>query len=167
VYKVDAPDVVRMGRPQPYDRSILVVEPSALLVPLRQLQAFFAPDPLNLLVVHLPTFDAQQFGYLAIAVAPVLLGQLDQGQSQSIIISAGRSVLQRTSRQANYPAGPPLRRCELLARMDHGLTKLFGRQALGFRWLRLSLRISLSSSSSATIFFSRTFSFSRARSSDS
>ncbi len=90
MYKVDAPDVVRMGRPQPYDRSILVVEPSALLVPLRQLKAFFAPDPLNLLVVHLPTFDAQQFGYLAIAVAPVLLGQLDQGQSQSIIISPGR-----------------------------------------------------------------------------
>ena len=108
MYKVDAPDVVRMGWPQPYDRSILVVEPSALLVPLRQLKAFFAPDPLNLLVVHLPTFDAQQFGYLAIAVASVLLGQPDQGQSQSIIISPGRSVLQRTARQSDHPACPSL-----------------------------------------------------------
>ena len=86
----------------------LVVEPSALLVPLRQLKPLFAPDPLNLLVVHLPAFDAQQFRYLAIAVASVLLGQPDQGQSQSIIISAGRLVLQRTSRQANHPACPSL-----------------------------------------------------------
>jgi hypothetical protein len=71
------------------------------------LKTFFAPDPLNLLVVHLPTFDAQQFGYLAIAVALVLLGQPDQGQSQSII-SPGRSVLQRTARQSGHPACPSL-----------------------------------------------------------
>ena len=38
--------------------------------------------------------------------------------------------------------------------------------ALGFRWFRPSLRMSLSSSSSATIFFSRAFSFSRLFSSD-
>ena len=47
--------------------------------------------------------------------------------------------------------------------MDNGPTELPGRQALGFRWLRLSLRISLSSSSSATIFFNRVFFFSRLR----
>ena len=146
--------------------AVLVVEPPALLVPLRQLKSLFAPDPLNLLVVHLPAFDAQQLRYLAIAVAAILLRQPDQGQPQGIIISVGRLVLQGTARQTNHPAGPPLRRRQLLARMDNGLTKLLGRQALGFRWLRLSLRISLSSSSSATIFFNRAFSFSRLRISD-
>ena len=130
-------------------------------MPLRQLEPLFAPDPLNLLVVHLPAFDMQQFRYLAIAVAPIPLRQPDQGEPESIIIFSGRLVLQGTTRQANHPAGPPLRCRELLARMDNGLTELPGRQALGFRCGRLSLRISLSSSSSATIFFNRVFSFSR------
>ena len=133
MHEVDAPDVVRMGRPQPDDRAVLVVDPTALLMTLRQLKPLFAPDPLNLLVVHLPAFDTQQFRYLAIAVAPISLRQPDQGEPESIIIFSGRLVLQGTTRQANHPAGPPLRCRELLARMDNGLTELPGRQALGFR----------------------------------
>ena len=133
MHEVDAPDVVRMGRPQPNDRAVLVVEPTALLMTLRQLKPLFAPDPLNLLVVHLPAFDTQQFRYLAIAVAPISLRQPDQGEPESIIIFSGRLVLQGTTRQANHPAGPPLRRRKLLTRMDNGLTELPGRQALGFR----------------------------------
>ena len=58
-------------------------------------------------------------------------------------------------------------RRKLLARMNNSLTKLPGRQALGFRLLRLSFRIRLSSSTSATIFSKREFSFSRLHSSDS
>ena len=97
MHEVDAPDVVRMGRPQPDDRAVLVVEPTALLMTLRQLKPLFAPDPLNLLVVHLPAFDTQQFRYLAVAVASVLLGQPDQGEPESIIIFSGRLVLQGTT----------------------------------------------------------------------
>ena len=37
-------------------------------------QAFFAPQAFDLLVIDRPTFDAQQFGDLAVAVAPILLG---------------------------------------------------------------------------------------------
>jgi len=103
---------------------------------------------------------------LAITLAAVLLRQPDQRQPQGVIVSVCRLVMQRASRQTDHPTGSPLRRCELLTRVDNGLTKLFGRQALGFRWLRLSLRISLSSSSPATIFFSLVFSYSRLRSSD-
>ena len=44
VHEVDGPDVIGMGWPQPDDRSILVIEPPALLVSLRQLQPLFAPD---------------------------------------------------------------------------------------------------------------------------
>jgi hypothetical protein len=41
--------------------------------------------------------------------------------------------LQGTAGQTNNPAGPSLRRSKLLACMDNGLTKMLGRQALGFR----------------------------------
>lgn len=54
-------------------------------------------------------------------------------QPQSLVISPGQSVLQGTSCQTDHPACPPLRRRELLARMNNGLTELLGRQALGFR----------------------------------
>jgi hypothetical protein len=78
VDEVDAPDVVRVHRPEPDDRAVLVVEPSTLLVSLRQLQPFLSPDPLDLLVIDLPAFDAQELCDLAIAVPAVLLGQSDQ-----------------------------------------------------------------------------------------
>ena len=133
VHEVDGPDVVRMGRPQPDDRAVLVIEPSALLVTLRKLQSLFAPETFPLLVIYLPALDAQQFGNLAIAVTPILFGQPDQSQPQSIVVLGSRPVLQGASRQADYPAGLPLRRRELLTRMDNGLTKLLCRQALGFR----------------------------------
>ena len=119
--------------PRPDDRAVLVIEPPALLMTLRQLEPLFAPGPLNLLVVHRPAFDTQQRRNLAIAVAPVLLRQPDQIQPQGSIIFPGRLVLQGTKRQSNHPAGSPFRRRELLARMDNGLTELPGRQALGFR----------------------------------
>jgi len=133
VDEVDAPDVVRMGRPESDDGAVLVVEPSPPLVSLRQLQPFLTPDPLDLLVIDPPAFDAQQFGDLAIAVSSVLLGQSEQRQTESVIIPRGWLILQRVARQADDPAGPPFRGRKLLACMDDGLTKLLGRQALGFR----------------------------------
>ena len=53
----------------------------------------------------------------------------------------------------------PRWRSRLLCKND-GLTQLLCGQTLGFKKSRLSFRISLSSSSSATIFFRRLFSFS-------
>lgn len=57
-------------------------------------------------------------------------------------------------REANHPTRPPLRHREHLACMIDGLTEPLCGQALGFGWFRLSLGMSLSSSSSTTIFFS-------------
>ena len=167
MYEVDAPDMVRMGRPEPDDRAVPVVEPPVLLMPLRHLQPFFTPQAFNLIVVYLPALDTEQSRYLAVTVTPVVLRQPDQGQPQGIVITLGRLIVQGTAGYTNYPVGSSLGRRQLLTRMDNGLTKIPARQALGFRWLRLSLRVSLSSSSSATIFFRRAFSFSRLRSSDS
>ena len=50
VHEVDAPDVVRMRGAQPDDRTVLVVKPSPLLVPLRQLKSLFPPDRGNRLI---------------------------------------------------------------------------------------------------------------------
>jgi len=43
VDEVDGPDVVRMRWPQADGRTVLVIKPSALLMALRELQAFFTP----------------------------------------------------------------------------------------------------------------------------
>ncbi len=67
--------------------------------------------------------------------------------------------MKRTPRKADNCTGTPFSGVELLADVDHGLTQIVGRQAFGFKKSRLSLRISLSNSSSATIFFKRWFSF--------
>ena len=41
--EVDSPDVVRVCRPQSYDRTVLMIKPPVLLIPVGQLQAFLAP----------------------------------------------------------------------------------------------------------------------------
>lgn len=71
VHEVDAPDVIGMRRPKPDDRAVVVVEPSALRVAVGLLQPFFAPQALDLLVVHTPAFDPQQLGNLAVAIAAI------------------------------------------------------------------------------------------------
>jgi len=59
VHEVDAPHMVRMRRAQPDNRAVLVIQASAFLMPLRQLQPLFPPQSLNLLVVHLPALDTE------------------------------------------------------------------------------------------------------------
>jgi hypothetical protein len=50
------------------------------------LQPLASPDPLDPLVVDQPAGPAQQFGDLAITVAAILLGQLDEVGSQPLLI---------------------------------------------------------------------------------
>ena len=133
VHKVKAPDVIGMLRSEPDDRTVLVIQPPPLLVPLRELQAFFAPQAFDLLVIDRPTFDAQQFGDLAVAVAPILLSQSDHCEAQRLIILWRCPVLQRTPRQSRDLTRAPFRCCQLLSGMHHGLTKLVCRQAFGFK----------------------------------
>jgi hypothetical protein len=157
--------MVRVLRPQADNRSIVVIKPLAAFVPMRQLQAFLAPDSLDLLVIDGPAFGSQELADLAVAVAAILFGKTDQGQPQVILALRDRLIAQGAAGDSEDLAGPPLGCPELLARLDDGGSQVLCRQALGFKKSRLSLRISLSSSRSATIFFSRWFSFSRAFSS--
>ena len=133
VDEVNAPDVVRMLRPQPNDRAVLVIEPFTSLVAIRQSQTFFPPQPLNLLVLDDPAFDTKKLGDLAITVTAILLGQPDQCQAEFVIILWCCLVAQRAPRQADRFAGSSLRRIELLANTDHSLTQIGNRQTLGFK----------------------------------
>jgi hypothetical protein len=55
----------------------VVIKPLAAFVPLRQLQAFLTPDPLDLLVIDGLAFGPQKLADLPIAVAAILFSQPD------------------------------------------------------------------------------------------
>jgi len=74
-------------------------EPLALLVPVRQLKTFFAPQALDPLVIGPPAFDAEEFADLAVPIPPVLLGEPDQSETQLIVVLLLCSVALGTSAQ--------------------------------------------------------------------
>ena len=84
--------MVRVIRPQPDDRGIMVVEPLAALMAGGQLQTLFSPYPLDLLVVDQEAFDLQQLMDLAISIAAILLGQPDHSQALIIIALLGSLI---------------------------------------------------------------------------
>ncbi len=125
-----------------------MVQPLPLLVLLGELQAFFAPQAFDLLVIDPslgrrfgkaksaergPAFDAKWLSDLSVAVAPILLSQPDYREAQRFIILWCRPVLQSTPRHPYDPTRTPFRGCQLLSGMHHGLTKLklVCRQAFG------------------------------------
>ena len=72
--KVYAPGVVWVFGAQADNRAVLVIKTVALPMTLRQLQPFLAPQSLDLLVIDLPTLNAQEFSDLVIAITAILLG---------------------------------------------------------------------------------------------
>ena len=91
------------------------------------LQAFFAPQAFDLLVIDLPAFDPQECSDLAIAIAAVLFGQANEGKSQGILIvvlSPGCIAL-RTAGLIQYLAGTALTAAQALAHMDYRIPYLF------------------------------------------
>jgi len=61
-------------------------EPLTLLVPVRQLKTFLAPQALNPLMIDMPAFYAKELADLAIPVPSVLLGEPDQSETQLIVV---------------------------------------------------------------------------------
>ena len=111
--------MVRIPWPQADNRCIVVIKPLAVFVPVRQLQAFLAPDPLDPLVIDGPAFGPQKFADLPVAVAAILFGQPDQGQTQIILVPGGRLIAQSTAGNPDNLTGPPLGCPKLLTRMDN------------------------------------------------
>ena len=108
--KVVGPDVVGALGSQPDARSVIEPQPSTLELSGGDLQPLASPDPLDPLVVDQPAGPAQQFGDLAITVAAILLGQLDEVGSQPLLIG----VL-RMAEYAGRKAALVLHRCRWLS----------------------------------------------------
>jgi len=94
--KVVGPDVVAPLRPEPDARSVIQPQASAFRLPGGDLQPLTSPDPLNPLVIDQPAGPAKQRGDLAIAVAAILPGQLDDIVPQPcFIVTAPRDLALR------------------------------------------------------------------------
>src|SRR5262249_24976596 len=108
--KVVGPDMIALLRPQPNARSVGQPEPAALGLLMRDLQPLASPDALDPLVVDYPACLAQQPCDLAIAIAAVLLGKLDNiGRQTLLVLTAARHLALRRAMP------PPAERDKLLS----------------------------------------------------
>lgn len=122
LHEVEAPDVIAVERTQPHART--VVQPKAATRPvfLRDLQPRATPDALNPVLAHLPAVCLQQRGDAAIAIAPVLGRQGDDGLGQCIRVGQhGRHVALRAAVLTDDPAGVTVRATVLLPDAVHCL----------------------------------------------
>jgi hypothetical protein len=91
--EVVGPDVIAVLWPQPNARSVGQPEPAALGLFIGDLQPLALPDTLNPLVVDRPASLAQQPSDLAIAVATVLPGKLDNiGRKTLLVVTTARDL---------------------------------------------------------------------------
>jgi len=107
VDKVDRPDMVWIKRSQADNRRIVMIKSLAAFMPMRQLQAFFTPDPLDFLVIDDPAFGSQELTHLPVPVAAVLFGEPDQGQTQVVFMPRDGLIAQAAAGNAEDLTGPP------------------------------------------------------------
>jgi hypothetical protein len=121
--------VVGVLGPQPDARSIRQPQAGALGLPGGDFQPLASPDPLDPLVIGQPAGPAQQFGDLAITVAAVLAGQLDDvGDQPCFIVSAPRDLALRRTMLAERRAGTTLGNRQRLSNMLDADTATRGAQ---------------------------------------
>src|SRR3984893_15464766 len=107
--KVVGPDVIAVLRPQPDARSVGQPEPASFGLFIGDLQPLASPDALDPLVVDYPARLAQQPCDLAIAVAAVLLGKLDNiGGETLLVLTAARDLALRRAMLSERRAGATL-----------------------------------------------------------
>jgi len=91
--EVIGPDMIALLRAQPHARSVGQPEPAALGLLRWDLQPLASPDTLDPLVVDYPARLPQQSGDLAIAVAAVLPGKLDNiGRETLLVVTTTRDL---------------------------------------------------------------------------
>lgn len=93
----------------------------------RDLQPFFAPQALDLLVIDMPAFDLQEGGDLAIPVSAILLGQAYECEPEGIFIlgPSPEGIALGTAGLIQYLAGATLIAAQALANMDDRIAYLF------------------------------------------
>ena len=108
--EIVGPDVIGALCSEPDARSVIHPQASALRLPGGDLQPLASPDPLDPLVVNQPAGPAQQLGDLAIAIAAILPGQLDDVVRQPIlIVTAPRDLALRRTVLPERRTGTALR----------------------------------------------------------
>jgi hypothetical protein len=91
--EVVGPDMITLLRAQPNARSVGQPESAALGLLSWDLQPLASPDTLDPLVVDYPARLPQQFGDLAIAVAAVLPGKLNNiGRETLLVVTTTRDL---------------------------------------------------------------------------
>src|SRR6201984_2014443 len=116
--EVVRPDVVAAPGPQPDARSVTQPQACALRLPGGDLQPLAPPDPLDPLVVDQPAGPAQQLRDLAIAVAAILPGQLDDVGGQPLfVLTAPRDLALRRAMLPESRTGTALRNRQHAANM--------------------------------------------------
>jgi hypothetical protein len=83
--------MIAILRPQPNARSVGQPEPAALGLLMGDLQPLALPDTLDPLVVDCPARPAQQRGDLAIAIAAVVPGKLDNIGGETLLVVESQS----------------------------------------------------------------------------
>jgi len=127
--------MIALLRPQLNARSVGQPEPAALGLLMGNLQPLTLPDTLDPLVVDCPTRLAQQRGDLAIAVAAVLPGKLDNiGGETPIVVTTARDLALRRAMLPERRTGPPLGDVQLRsapAQCRHGDARGFSATGCG------------------------------------
>ena len=95
--------MIAVLRPQPNARSVGQPEPAALGLLMGNLQPLTLPDTLDPLVVDYPARLARALGDLAIAIAAVLPGKLDNIGCETLSSSRPRGTLRCVERCAPAP----------------------------------------------------------------
>ena len=107
--EVIGPDMIALLRPQPDARSVGQPEPAALGLLMGDLQPLTLPDTLDPLVVDYPARLAQELGDLAIAIAAVLPGKLDNiGGETLLVVTTTRDLALCRAMLPERPTGATL-----------------------------------------------------------
>ena len=116
--EVVGPDVIGALGPQPDARAVIQPETPALGLLGRDFQPLAPPDPLDPLVVDQPAGSAQQLGDLAIAIAAILPGQLDDvGRQPRFVVATVRDLALRRAMLTERRTGTALGNRQLSSNM--------------------------------------------------
>ena len=127
--EVVGPDVIGALGPQPDARPLIQPQASALGLSGGDFQPLASPDSLDPLVIDQPPGAAQQLGNLAVAVAAVLPGQLDDvGGQPGFILTALRDLAMRRAMLAERRTGTALGNRQLSSNMLDAGTATRGAQ---------------------------------------
>jgi hypothetical protein len=78
--------MLREERFQADHRTIIEPQSPSFGLFLRDFQPFSAPDPLHALMIDNPTFVPQKSGHPAVAISPILAGQVNDPGGQVFLI---------------------------------------------------------------------------------